>query len=109
MVLSETGEVYPCETRTASLGNVRAYDYDLAAVMRAAEARKVLGSIRRGECHCTHECYFITNILFNPRCYPALAQEYLQLLPSRQPNAPAACAAEAAETARAAPTARIGS
>ena len=109
LVLSETGEVYPCETRTASLGNVRAYDYDLAAVMRAAEARKVLGSIRRGECHCTHECYFITNILFNPRCYPALAQEYLQLLPSRQPNAPAACAAEAAETARAAPTARIDS
>ena len=30
-------------------------------------------------CYCTHECYFMTNILFNPRLYPALAREYIQL------------------------------
>ena len=39
LVLSETGEVYPCETRRQSLGNVRDHGYDLRAVMRAAAAR----------------------------------------------------------------------
>jgi MoaA/NifB/PqqE/SkfB family radical SAM enzyme len=104
LVLSETGEVFPCETRTESFGNVRTHGYDLGSTVRTAAARATLGSIGRGECHCTHECYFITNILFNPRCYPALAHEWLRLRP-----APARSDAGAGETARAAPTARTGS
>ena len=104
LVLSETGEVYPCETRSASFGNVRAHGYDLDSVLGTAAARATLGSIGRGECHCTHECYFITNILFNPRCYPALAQEWLRLRPAGPRPA-----AGAGETAPAAPTARTGS
>ncbi|MDH5513163.1 MAG: hypothetical protein OEY27_08130, partial [Gammaproteobacteria bacterium] len=47
--------------------------------LRGGAARTVLETIRDGECHCTHECYFITNILFNPRLYPALLREYLGL------------------------------
>lgn len=101
LVLSETGEVYPCETRLESFGNVRAHAYDLGSMARTAAARAALGSIGRGECHCTHECNFITNILFNPRCYPALAAEWLRLRPARP-------AGGAAETARAAATARRG-
>jgi MoaA/NifB/PqqE/SkfB family radical SAM enzyme len=104
LVLSETGEVYPCETRLESFGNMRAHGYDLGSVVRTAAARATLGSIGRGECHCTHECYFITNILFNPRCYPALAEEWLRLRPARaRPDQ------GAGETARAVPTAKTGS
>ena len=104
LVLNETGEVYPCETRRESFGNVRAHGYDLHSLLRTAAARATLGSIGRGECHCTHECYFITNILFNPRCYPALAEEWLRLRPAApRPDA------GAGETAPAAPTARRGS
>lgn len=36
-------------------------------------------AIAEGNCHCTHECYFIMNILFNPRLYPALFREYARL------------------------------
>jgi MoaA/NifB/PqqE/SkfB family radical SAM enzyme len=104
LVLSETGEVYPCETRSESFGNVRAHGYDLHSVLRTAAARTTLGSIGRGECHCTHECYFITNILFNPRCYPALAKEWLRLRPI-----PARPDDGGGETVPAAPTARTGS
>ena len=103
LVLGESGEVYPCETRTASLGNVRDHDYDLRAVMRSALARETLDSIARRECACTHECYFITNILFSPSCYPALASEYLRLPPGLAP------ARVPGETGRDAPTARTGS
>ncbi|MEK7736886.1 MAG: radical SAM protein, partial [Pseudomonadota bacterium] len=104
LVLSETGEVYPCETRSESFGNVRTHDFDLRAVLRTADARATQASIERWECHCTHECYFITNILFNPRCYPALAQEWLQLRPAlARPDE------DGGETVPAAPTARTGS
>jgi len=104
LVLSETGEVYPCETRVESFGNVRAHDYNINRVLGTAAARATLDSIGRGECHCTHECYFITNILFNPLCYPALAREWLRLRPApSRPNL------SAGETNPAAPTAKTGS
>jgi len=79
LVLTETGGVYPCETLTQSFGNVRDFNYDLARILRAEPARAVTRSIQAAHCHCTHECYAMTNILFNPRQYPALLKEYLQL------------------------------
>lgn len=101
LVLTENGEVYPCEIRSASLGNVRECDYDVNRLLRGAAARSVLDSIHRGECHCTHECYFITNILFNPRLYPALLREYLEL--ARSARARAGGAARPAEQPAAGP------
>ncbi len=89
LVLGETGEVYPCEMLAGSLGNVRDHAYDLGRILRSAPARATLEAIRSGRCYCTHECYFMTNILFNPRLYPALAREYLRLTRS-QPGGMAA-------------------
>lgn len=79
LVLSESGEVYPCEMLNSSFGNIREYDYDIKRVVRSSRAQSVLTSIANKECHCTHECYFITNILFNPRLYPAVLRQYAQL------------------------------
>lgn len=79
LVLTESGGVYPCEMLTDSLGNVRDSNYDLRQILRSERARAVMRGIEDNRCHCTHECYFITNILFNPQQYPALAKEYLQL------------------------------
>jgi MoaA/NifB/PqqE/SkfB family radical SAM enzyme len=81
VVLREDGELYPCEIREDGFGNVRDHGYDIRAMLGTERAGRVLGSIRRGECCCTHECYFMTNILFNPRLYPALAKEYLSFRP----------------------------
>jgi len=77
LVLSETGEVYPCEMLTESFGNVRDHDYDLRKVIQTEEARENIASIKSGQCFCSHECYFMTNILLNPAMYPALAKSYL--------------------------------
>ena len=79
LVLSESGDVYPCEILSDSFGNVKDYDYDLRKVSRSDNAKKIIRSIMNKRCYCTHECYFMTNILFNPRHYPALAKEYIQL------------------------------
>jgi MoaA/NifB/PqqE/SkfB family radical SAM enzyme len=78
-VLTESGEVYPCELLAESLGNVRAYDYDVRKILRSEKAGTAVRTIRDQRCYCTHECNYITNILFNPGMYPALAREYLRL------------------------------
>ena len=83
LVLSESGDVYPCEILTQSFGNVRDYGYDMRKVIGSGKAKDILGSIKNNECYCTHECYFMTNILFNSRMYPALLKEYLNLRPRR--------------------------
>jgi len=87
LVLTETGEVYPCELAVEGLGNVREHGYDMRRLLGSERARRVRASIGTGRCHCTHECYAMTNILFNPRWYPALAREYLRLLaPAARPG-----------------------
>jgi MoaA/NifB/PqqE/SkfB family radical SAM enzyme len=79
LVLTETGAVYPCEILARSLGNVRDCGYDIRKLLQSSEAKEVVGFIRDGRCYCTHECYFMTNILFNPGLYPGLLREYLQI------------------------------
>ncbi|OGQ97565.1 MAG: radical SAM protein [Deltaproteobacteria bacterium RIFOXYD12_FULL_57_12] len=82
LVLSETGELFPCESFTMGLGNVRDHDLNINRVLASGQAQGVLARIRNNGCHCTHECYFMTNILFNPRLYPTLLKEYLQVRPA---------------------------
>lgn len=80
LVLTEIGEVLPCEILTESWGNVRDYGYDIRKVMATEKAKATLYAIRDRGCSCTHECTCMTNILFNPRMYPALLREYVSFL-----------------------------
>ena len=79
LVLTETGDVYPCESFTRRLGNVRGHNYDLKALLKTQRARASIASITEDKCFCTHECYMMTNILFNPMTYPSLLREYFQV------------------------------
>ena len=81
LVLTETGDLYPCEDFSGQMkfGNIRESEYDLQRLLTSDRGKKILKFIDTKGCHCTHECYFMTNILFNPSRYPALFKEYLQL------------------------------
>jgi radical SAM protein with 4Fe4S-binding SPASM domain len=79
LVLSENGDVFPCEILTESMGNIREHEYDINKILDSDKASVVLKGIKNKQCFCTHECYFMTNILFNPALYPALFKEYIQL------------------------------
>jgi MoaA/NifB/PqqE/SkfB family radical SAM enzyme len=79
LVLDERGELYPCEEFSLRLGNVRDHDFDVRAAVSSPQGRAVLARIARGGCWCTHECFMMTNILFDLRHYPALLAEYLRL------------------------------
>jgi radical SAM protein with 4Fe4S-binding SPASM domain len=78
LVITETGELYPCESflDEHKLGNLRENDFDINAMLRKEGTRHIIDRIGR-HCFCTHECYMMTNILFNPRLYPSLLKEYL--------------------------------
>jgi MoaA/NifB/PqqE/SkfB family radical SAM enzyme len=80
IVLTETGELFPCEILTKSFGNIREHDLDIGKALGTGMAAAIIRSIEQRQCYCTHECYFMTNILFNPRLYPALLREYMELI-----------------------------
>lgn len=57
------------------IGNLRDCDYDLSALWRSERAAQVRRRIAESRCFCTHECFMVTNVLFNPRYAPRLATE----------------------------------
>ena len=61
------------------LGNVRENGYDIKNILKSKSAHEMINSIQDTGCFCTHECYLMTNILFNPSMFPKLMKEYMQL------------------------------
>jgi MoaA/NifB/PqqE/SkfB family radical SAM enzyme len=80
LVLTEGGELHPCESRwDRSFGNVRDAGYDVRAMLRSERGRALAADVAGGECWCSHECNFLTNILFHPGTQPALVREWARL------------------------------
>ena len=86
LVVTENGDVYPCEILSEKLGNLRESGYSIPRILESERAKRVIGDIASGKCHCTHECYFVTNILFNPAMYPKLLGEYIKLFRKKKSN-----------------------
>jgi MoaA/NifB/PqqE/SkfB family radical SAM enzyme len=78
-VIKSNGDVMACELRDDKLGNIREFDYDFRRLWRGEKAQAISRDILDNRCFCTHECFMSTNILFNPRLYPALAGEVAKL------------------------------
>lgn len=87
LVITETGDLYPCETfeERFKLGNLRESGYDSLKILKSAAGRQIVNRIKQEKCFCTHECYMMTNILFNPARYPALFKEYLRVKTPKEP------------------------
>jgi MoaA/NifB/PqqE/SkfB family radical SAM enzyme len=80
LVLTESGDLYPCEGRwDRSFGNVREAGYDVMAMLRSKRGARIQDEMARGGCYCSHECNFLTNILFNPLMHPRLLRSYARV------------------------------
>ncbi len=64
--LAPDGEVWGCCVRAESLGNVRDYDYDFAAVWAGAKADAFRASVRAGQCSCPLANAAYTNMILDP-------------------------------------------
>lgn len=87
-VITETGDVYPCESFKDKLGNVRQSNYDIRKILNGKQGKKVKAAIKREKCYCTHECYMMMNILFGPSQYQKLFREYVKLRRGSRQSSP---------------------
>lgn len=78
-VLHANGDVYPCEILHEKIGNLKDYDYDFQRLWTDHRQRELAKWIRDTNCHCSFECAWTLNTLYNPRHMPRLAGTYLQL------------------------------
>ena len=71
-VMYPEGNVYPCEILDEShkIGNIRDFDLNFKKLWLSDKAKKEVEFVRKTKCFCTHECFNIVNILFNPKYYP---------------------------------------
>lgn len=59
--------VYPCELLGDSLGNLRDFHYDFAALWTSKAAQAVRDKINDTKCYCTHECMLQITSFFSLR------------------------------------------
>jgi MoaA/NifB/PqqE/SkfB family radical SAM enzyme len=80
VTVTHDAKVYPCEVFSDDflIADMRKDGFDLEAHLKSDRAKAILQRIGAG-CFCTHECYTMTNILFNPKLYPELLKNTLRL------------------------------
>jgi len=72
IVITERGEVLPCEILGRTLGNLKAHGFDLPEILDGNEGRALVKWIRESKCHCTFECALATSIIYHPADYPRI-------------------------------------
>ena len=76
-VMYSEGDTYPCEILDSShkIGNIRDFDLDFKKLWLSKKAKEEINFIKKTKCFCTHECFNIVNILFNPKFYPEIIKK----------------------------------
>jgi len=77
-ILSETGEVRLCETLDRSMGNVRDFDCDFAALWKSPQAAAARRYQKELGCQCTYECAMSVNTLFRPSSLVRIVRDSLR-------------------------------
>ena len=70
LVISETGEVQPCEILGKSMGNLRSYDWDLNKLLAQSKVKEMNKWIKESKCKCSFECALAANVVWKPKNYP---------------------------------------
>ena len=74
LVISEEGNVYPCETLTNThlLGNLRDYNYNLNNILDQKYTNDTKNWIKDTKCKCTFECAVSASIAWSPKKIPKI-------------------------------------
>lgn len=66
LVIWPEGSMSPCEL-LPPIGSIR--ERGLEELLNGEEIKKIISSIKSGNCFCTHDCNMIENTLLNPKSY----------------------------------------
>lgn len=69
LIISETGELYPCEILKRSMGNVRDFNFDIKKVVSNTENQRLLKWIKDSKCKCSFECALAANVVWGKFSY----------------------------------------
>jgi len=72
VVISESGEVLPCEILEKSMGNLRDHDFRLHDLLAEPKNRELLKWIKESKCKCSFECALAANVAWHPSLYPSV-------------------------------------
>ena len=70
LVVSETGEVQPCEILGKTMGNLRDFDWDLNKLLKQNKVNEMQKWIKDTRCKCSFECALAANVVWKPKNYP---------------------------------------
>lgn len=73
IVISETGDVKPCEILNDSFGNLRDVDFNIYDLLNKEHGKKLQNWIVDSKCKCSFECALSANVVWNASQYPRLA------------------------------------
>ncbi len=73
LVVSETGEVQPCEILGKSIGNLRNHNWDLTKLLKENSVKNMQKWIKDTKCKCSFECALAANVIWKPQNYPKVA------------------------------------
>ncbi|MBI2671716.1 glycosyltransferase [Candidatus Woesearchaeota archaeon] len=81
LVISEEGNVAPCEILTKTFGNLRDFNYNLKAMLKNDNGKGIVDFIEKTKCHCFWGCATQNNVLYsrNPKVYLRVAKEVMKL------------------------------
>lgn len=79
LILTESGDLYPCEMLNMKLGNIRDVTYNPIEILKSEKAKEILKFIKTNKCYCTYECAISDSILYSPKMYFLLLKELFKL------------------------------
>jgi radical SAM protein with 4Fe4S-binding SPASM domain len=80
IIISETGNVYPCELLDRCLGNVRDTKFNVPAILKNSKSINTRKWIKETDCKCSFECALAANVVWNKSMYPKIATTFLSNL-----------------------------
>lgn len=78
VIISENGDIKPCETLGINFGNLKDYNYDIMKALGTDKAKKTLLSIKAKECSCTFENALQCSLAYNISAWPLVAKKILK-------------------------------
>ena len=86
LVVSETGNVQPCEILGKSFGNLRNFDWDLNKLLKNNESKETVKWIKETKCKCSFECALAANVVWNKKNYPKVLLSALKNIGKQNTN-----------------------
>lgn len=65
IVISETGDVFPCEILGKKMGNIKDTNYNISEILNSNQSNDLKKWIKTSKCKCTFECATAASIVWN--------------------------------------------